>query len=48
MKYKISICFIKDIINLRQIVIDFRNIANVHTVSVDFLHILESMGVEAR
>ena len=26
----------------------FRNIANVHTVSVDFLHILEYMGVEAR
>ena len=26
----------------------FPNMANVHTVSVDFLHILETMGVEAR
>lgn len=26
----------------------FLNIANVHTVSVDFLRILEYMGVEAR
>ena len=26
----------------------FLNIANVHTIGVDFLHILETMGVEAR
>ena len=44
----LSVCFIKDSLNLRQIVICVRNIANVHTMSVDFLRILAHMGVEAR
>lgn len=41
-------CFIEEPFNLPQIQIAFLNIVNVHTVSVDFLRILDAMGVEAR
>ena len=44
----INICFIKDQFNLGQLKIHIHNIANVRTVSVNFLRILECMGVQAR